>query len=114
MIRRAGAARRRTHTVIGAALATAALVASGSLVAMGSGAEATSLSEEKASEGVTVHAPASTTGEEIIDATALLSDDQLARFGTGLDWAETTTTDNLAGDGLLAPASASGSPTPTA
>ena len=67
------------------------------------GAEATSLSEEKATEGVTVHAPASTTGEEIIDATALLSDDQLARFGAGLDWAETTTTDNLAGDGLLAP-----------
>jgi DNA-directed RNA polymerase specialized sigma24 family protein len=103
VIRRAGAARRRTHTVIGAALATAALVASGSLVAMGSGAEATSLSEEKASEGVTVHAPASTTGEEIIDATALLSDDQLSRFDADLDWAETATTDNLAGDGLLAP-----------
>lgn len=103
VIRRAGAARRRTHTVIGAALATAALVASGSLVATGSGAEATSLSEEKATEAVTVHAPAASTGEEIIDAASLLSDDQMARFGTRLDWTETATTDNLGGDGLLAP-----------
>ena len=27
----------------------------------------------------------------------------MSRFGAGLDWAETATTDNLAGDGLLAP-----------
>ena len=103
VIRRAGAARRRTHTVIGAGLATAALVASGSLVATGSNAEPTSLSEEKVSESVTVHAPQASTGEAIIDEAALLSDDQLSRFDTGLDWTETATTDNLAGDGLLAP-----------
>ncbi|MCW2737570.1 hypothetical protein [Nocardioides sp.] len=102
-IRRAGAARRRTHTVIGAGLATAALVVSGSLVATGSQAEATSLSDEKATAGVTVHAPASATGEEIIDEGSLLSAAQLSRFGPGLEWAETATTDNLAGDGLLAP-----------
>jgi DNA-directed RNA polymerase specialized sigma24 family protein len=103
VIRRAGAARRRTHTVIGAGLATAALLVSGSLVATGSQAEATSLSEEKATAGVTVHAPAATTGEEMIDEASLLSDAQLTRFGAGLDWSETATTDNLAGDGLLAP-----------
>jgi DNA-directed RNA polymerase specialized sigma24 family protein len=103
VIRRSGAARRRTHTVIGAGLATAALVASGSLVATGSGAEATSLSEEKATEGVTVHAPVTTTGEQIIEESAMLSDDQLSRFGPALDWSETRTTDNLAGNGLLAP-----------
>lgn len=103
VIRRAGAARRRTHTVIGAGLATAALVAAGSLVATGSGAEATSLSEEKATQGVTVHAPVAATGEQIIDKATLLSDEQMSRFGGGLDWAETATTDNLAGDGLLAP-----------
>jgi hypothetical protein len=103
VIRRSGAARRRTHTVIGAALATAALVASGSLVATGSDAEATSLSEEKASHGVTVHAPQVETGEAIIDEASLLSSSQLGRFGAGLDWSETATTDNLAGDGLLAP-----------
>ena len=103
VIRRAGAARRRTHTVIGAGLATAALVVTGSLVATGADAEATSLDEEKASAGVTVHAPDSATGEPIIEETALLSADQMSRFGRGLDWAETATIDNLAGNGLLAP-----------
>ena len=104
VVRRAGAARRRTHTVIGAALATAALVVSGSLVATGSGAEATSLSEEKASAGVTVHPPEpGGAGEEIISEDALFSPAQMSRFGSGLDWAETATTDNLAGTGLLAP-----------
>ncbi|KRE92867.1 hypothetical protein ASG76_15505 [Nocardioides sp. Soil774] len=104
VIRRAGAARRRTHTVIGAGLATAALVVSGSLVATGSGAEPTSLSEEKATAGVTVHAPVDdSAGREIIGEGALLSSTQMARFGAGLDWEETATTDNLSGDGLLAP-----------
>ncbi len=103
VIRRSGAARRRTHTVIGAGLATAALVAAGSLVATGSGAEATSLSEEKTSAGVILHAPETTTGEQIIEETALLGQTQMARFGSGLDWSQTATTDNLSGDGLLAP-----------
>ncbi|NYE37316.1 DNA-directed RNA polymerase specialized sigma24 family protein [Nocardioides cavernae] len=104
VIRRAGAARRRTHTAIGAAVATAALVASGSLVATGSGAEATSLSEEKAEAGVTVHAPEpEASGEPLISEDALFSTEQMARFGSGLDWSETATTDNLGGDGLLAP-----------
>ncbi len=103
VIRRSGAARRRTHTVIGAGVAAAALVAAGSLVATGSGAEPASLSEEKVSAGVTVHAPETTTGAQIIDEEALLADSQLARFDPRLDWTETATTDNLAGDGLLAP-----------
>jgi DNA-directed RNA polymerase specialized sigma24 family protein len=103
VIRRNGATRRRTHTVIGAALATAALVASGSLVATGSDAEPTSLSEEKASPGITVHAPQVDTGQAIIDEASLLAPAQMGRFGSKLDWAETATTDNLAGDGLLAP-----------
>ena len=104
VIRRAGAARRRTHTVIGAGLATAALVVSGSLVATGSGAEPTSLSDEKATAGVTVHSPVDdSAGSEIISEAALLSPAQMSRFGAGLDWQETATTDNLSGDGLLAP-----------
>ena len=77
---------------------------SGSLVATGSDAEATSLSEEKASGSVTVHDPVSTTsGEEILPEDALLSPAQMSRFGSDLDWTEKATTDNLAGDGLLAP-----------
>lgn len=103
VIRRSGGARRRTHTVIGAGLAAAALVVAGSLVATGSGAEATSLSEEKVTAAVTIRAPETSTGEQIIDEQALLADDQLTRFGSGLDWTETATTDNLGGDGILAP-----------
>lgn len=105
VIRRAGAARRRTHTVIGAGVAAAALVVSGSLVATGADAEPTSLSEEKVSADVTVHDPtrAAGTGEQLIDDAALLSPAQMARFGSTLDWSETATTDNLSGNGLLAP-----------
>jgi len=103
VIRRSGGARRRTHTVIGAALATAALVATGSLVTTGTDAEATSLSEEKATAGITVHAPEPEAGEPLIEEAALLGPEQMSRFGSGLEWTETATTDNLAGDGLLAP-----------
>ncbi len=104
VIRRAGAARRRTHTVIGAGVAAAALVVSGSLVATGADAKPTSLLEEKANAGITVHTPDPTaTGEQIIDEAALLSPVQMARFGSDLDWVETATTDNLSGNGLLAP-----------
>lgn len=104
VVRRSGAARRRTHTVIGAALATTALLVSGSLVATGSGAQPTSLSEEKATSGVDVRDPASgTVGEAVIDDETLLSSAQVARFGSGLDWEETGTSDNLGGDGLVAP-----------
>jgi hypothetical protein len=91
--------------VIGAGVAAAALVVSGSLVATGADADPTSLSEEKVSVGVTVHdpVPAAATGEQIIDEAALLSPEQMARFGSDLDWTETATTDNLGGSGLLAP-----------
>ena len=105
VIRRAGAARRRTHTVIGAGVAAAALVVSGSLVATGADAEPTSLREEQATTAITVRAPEPTedTGEPIIDEAALLSPTQMTRFGSDLDWSETATSDNLSGNGLLAP-----------
>ncbi|MDR7251620.1 DNA-directed RNA polymerase specialized sigma24 family protein [Nocardioides sp. BE266] len=103
VIRRAGAARRRTHTVIGAAVATAALLVSGSLVATGSGAQPTSLSEEKAGHGLDVHDPDSTVGSAVIDEQTLLASSQVERFGTKLAWEETGTGDNLDGDGLVVP-----------
>ncbi|UFN43940.1 SigE family RNA polymerase sigma factor [Nocardioides okcheonensis] len=103
-VRRAGAARRRTHTVIGAGLATAALVVSGSLVATGSGTEPTSLAEEKAGPGVTVHAPVDdTSGRPVLDEAALLGPAQTARFGRGLDWEETGTAATGPDGDLLAP-----------
>lgn len=104
VVRRAGAARRRTHTVIGAGLATAALVVSGSLVATGSGAEATSLSEEKAGLGITVHSPSpDTAGSAVVDEATLLTADQTTRFGRGLDWQETETAPGGPDAELLAP-----------
>ena len=42
-------------------------------------------------------------GIPVIDEANLLSDTQMTRFGPGLGWQETDTTDNLDGDGLLAP-----------
>lgn len=104
VVRRAGAARRRTHTVIGAGLATAALVVSGSLVATGSGAEATSLAEEKGGPGITVHSPSpDTTGTAVVDDARLLTADQATRFGRGLVWREKATTPGGPDDDLLAP-----------
>ncbi len=104
VVRRAGAARRRTHTVIGAGLATAALLVSGSLVATGSGAEATSLSEEKSGPGITLRSPADdTVGSAVVDEASLLTADQAVRFGRGLDWAEAETTATGPDADLLAP-----------
>jgi DNA-directed RNA polymerase specialized sigma24 family protein len=103
VVRRSGAARRRTHTVIGSAVATTALLVSGSLVASGSGAHSTSLDEEKATHGVVVSDPDEGVGEAVIDEATMLSSAQVARFGSRLDWEETGTSDSLAGDGLVAP-----------
>lgn len=104
IIRRTGAARRRTHTVVGAGLATAALVLSGSLVATGGGAESTSLAQERASQGITVTpVGAEPTAWGPVEDSALLDDDQVTRLGRRLDWTETSTGDNLDGDGLVAP-----------
>lgn len=104
VVRRSGAARRRTHTVIGAAVATTALLVSGSLVASGSGAQPTSLSEEKVAGGIDLRDPdGDDVGDAVIDEATLLSSAQVARFGSRLEWDETSTSDNLAGDGLVAP-----------
>ena len=117
VIRRAGAARRRTHTVIGAGVAAAALVVSGSLVATGADAEPTSLREEKVSAGITVHAPepVGATGEPIIDEAALLvpgPDGALRRRPRLVGDRHHATTCRATASSH--PASASGSPTPRA
>lgn len=101
ILRRSGAARRRTHTVIGATIAVAALLVSGGVVASG-GAEPTSLRTEKVAAGVSVRPPA---GPETprLDAGSLLGADQVTRFGKSLRWAEKDTDDNLEGDGIVLP-----------
>ncbi|QIK75506.1 hypothetical protein [Nocardioides piscis] len=101
IVRRAGTARRRTHTLIGSVAATAALVVSGSIVASG-GAEPTSLDEESALPTVAVRQPAPTQPAEL-DESALLAPAQVERYARGLDWAAAETSDNLAGSGLVMP-----------
>lgn len=90
IVRRAGTARRRVHTTAGAALAAVVLVASGSLVATGAGAEPSSLHSDRAAPTVSVvpldQEPAS---DEVLASTALLDDDQVSRFGPRLQWART-------------------------
>ena len=107
IIRRNGAARRRTHTVAGAAAAATALVVSGSVVASGAGAQPTSLREQTAatSEPTVTTEDVEPAAAEVqpLSEEALLAEDQVERFGRALEWAETGTSDNLGGDGLVLP-----------
>ncbi|WP_457206458.1 hypothetical protein [Nocardioides sp. P5_C9_2] len=101
IVRRQGTARRRTHTVVGAAVAVAALLVSGTVVASG-GAEPSTLEREPTTAGVSTSAveePAA----PALDESTLLGDDQLARYGRRLSWAERSTSTNLGGDGLVVP-----------
>ena len=107
IIRRAGAARRRTHTLVGAGVAVAALVVSGSLVTDAAGVR-------PSLDGRTVvaapprpsAAPAGEAGEEAppgFSADALLTAGQVAAQVPGRRWNDGTTSDNTEGDGLVTP-----------
>lgn len=101
IIRRAGTARRRTHTLIGSAAVIAALLVSGTVVASG-GVEPSSLDQESALPGITMHEPSGGDAPTLEDAT-LLTTTQVERYGRGLTWSEGETSDNLAGSGLVMP-----------
>ena len=97
ILRRAGAARRRTHTALGALAAVATVLVTGPLV-QGSGD--VSRSPEADSAGATV-----TSSEEPrqFDAGALVSADQLALSVDGPGWREARTSDNTEGSGRVTP-----------
>lgn len=101
IIRRAGTARRRTHTLIGSAAVIAALLVSGTVVASG-GAEPSSLDQERALPGITMRQASAGDAPALEDAT-LLTTAQVERYGRGLTWSEGETSDNLAGSGLVMP-----------
>jgi DNA-directed RNA polymerase specialized sigma24 family protein len=101
IVRRQGVARRRTHTVAGAAVAVAALLVSGTVVASG-GAEPSTLEREPTTSGVTTSA-VEQSEELALDEASLLGDDQLGRYGRRLNWTERSTDTNLDGDGLVVP-----------
>ncbi len=109
IVRRSGTARRRGHTLVGAAAVVAAMLISGTVVIQGSGgAEPSSLAQERAMPGVTLHTDSPDNSDDLeaapeLDAGSLLSADQVSRFDPRLTWTEGETSDNLAGSGLVMP-----------
>lgn len=105
IIRRAGAARRRSHTVVGVAACVAAMLASGSLVTDPAGARPTleggdagaASSSENGGEGPAQPARKEFSGEMLLTA------EQVDSFVDGRRWRERRTTDNTEGDGLVLP-----------
>jgi len=108
ILRRAGAARRRTHTAVGAVAAVATLVLTGTLVSDATGVRPTldRGSAESASSTTTGRSAASARPAAEPDAlpdTAMLSARQLAHDVRGPRWRVDDTNDNTKGDGLALP-----------
>jgi DNA-directed RNA polymerase specialized sigma24 family protein len=102
IVRRAGTARRRTHTAVGAVLAAAAMVVSGSLVATGNDARTTNLQDDRPATQIAIlDGDSESPTAEPLDATRLLADDQVTRYAPAATWTETGTTDRLGTDGVV-------------
>ncbi|MBM7519002.1 hypothetical protein [Nocardioides nitrophenolicus] len=100
IIRRAGAARRRAHTIIGGAVAVVALVAGGAVATDSTGVRPSLDREEvPAAAGPPPAGPAITT----LPDTALLPLDALPETVRGRGWQQGTTGDNSSGNGLVLP-----------
>lgn len=108
IVRRAGATRRRTHTLLGAAAAVAALVIGGLVV---TGQDHPVLAEAGVAE-VSASATASESAEPPETEAApepeltgrhLLAADQLGRLAPRRTWRETGTSANTEGDGQVVP-----------
>jgi DNA-directed RNA polymerase specialized sigma24 family protein len=99
IIRRAGAARRRMHTVVGAGAVVAMLVASGALVTDATGVRPTLDREPTAAPNAGPVAPGP---EVVLPETSLLTIDSVRRTLAG-DWQQGPTHDNSAGNGVVLP-----------
>lgn len=103
ILRRAGAARRRTHTALGAVGVAAALVLTGSLVTDAAGIRPT-LGDDRVATSADRSAPAPTEPPEVaLPAEALLTAAQVGNFVDGRSWSVTDTTTNTEGNGLAVP-----------
>ena len=104
IIRRAGAARRRSHTLVGMVVAVGAVVGSRALVTDAAGSRPTLLGGEVARHqgshrpGVP-HVPA----PPAFSADALLTAGMVDGFLPGSDWSEQHTSNNLEGSGVRLP-----------
>ncbi|QZY29887.1 hypothetical protein [Nocardioides coralli] len=96
IIRRSGASRRRWHTLVGAAVALAALVASGTAVSVTPAAD----SPDAPATPSGVQRPIATT---VFDADRLLSAEAVSVVVDGNGWREGRTSDNADGDGKVTP-----------
>jgi DNA-directed RNA polymerase specialized sigma24 family protein len=99
ILRRAGAARRRTHTVVGAAVAVAAVVVTGTVVS-GSTVEGGPVSGDD--RGVTTSEPDGAPVSAFTPARLLEPGEVGASVG-GRGWSEGRTSDNSRGSGRVAP-----------
>ena len=98
IVRRAGAARRRTHTVVGVLGTVAALVVTGTLVSDATGVRPT-LSGDRVSAAEPSARP--TPEPPDLPETALLEDTQVASSTPGTSWVTVRTHDNTGGSGLV-------------
>ncbi len=100
IIRRAGATRRRTHTVIGVAATAAALVVAGTLVTDADGVRPTLAGERIEADG-----PSDSATPEVVDVPedSLLGADSLSRLVSVPDgeWMVASTDDNSDGNGKV-------------
>ncbi|MEN8706407.1 MAG: hypothetical protein ABF306_09755 [Nocardioides marinisabuli] len=114
IVRRAGTARRRTHTLVGAVAAVAAVGISGTLLTEPAGLRPTldraavttpsaPPSPTAPSEGALAPAP----DAEPLPESAMVPASAIAEQVPGRGWKVVDTTDNTAGDGLLMPCRAS-------
>ena len=104
IIRRAGSARRRAHTVLGAATAVVALVAGGAVAVDDTGARPT-LAREALPSAPSSPAMAGPAVNTLPD-TALVTLDGLQASLGGRGWKQVGTTDNSAGSGRVLPCQA--------
>jgi DNA-directed RNA polymerase specialized sigma24 family protein len=99
ILRRAGARRRRAHTALGAAIAVASVVLTGSLVTDAAGLRPTLDREHPRLDREHQLEEA----EDALPETALLGSDQVGDVLTGGTWRVVSTDDNSEGNGLVLP-----------
>ena len=102
IIRRAGAARRRTHTSVGVLATVAALVVSGVLVTQGGNVRPALAADQGPERTFATPSPVAAP-PAVLSADDLLGADQVTRLAAKRDWTEGRTSDNSSGTGMVVP-----------
>jgi DNA-directed RNA polymerase specialized sigma24 family protein len=103
ILRRAGAARRRTHTAVGVVAAVAALVVTGMAVTDTGGVRPSLDRGFASAAGPRDRDRPTAPPPPALSESSLLTAAQLTELVPGRDWADGATSDNSAGDGLALP-----------